>query len=174
MSKHAIDNGAWKQELFEKYDLRGGNRDYFMNMCSQHVKDVTGKDANKRIYIGPGREGSSEDKMPINIKFDPQNIEVPRNKNWGQQNYKKTSFAWYDGEDDWDIVECQHPLDHKVEFAPDKKPNKLVIILHPYVRNPLGFKRHDEDACAYMAVDPDYDFEEDAEDFEYDMKTAHA
>jgi hypothetical protein len=83
-----------------------------MNMCFQHVKDVTGKDSNKRIYIGPGRDGSSEDKMPINIKFDPQNTEVPRNKNWGQQNYKKISFAWYDGEDDWDIVECQHPLEH--------------------------------------------------------------
>ena len=46
-----------------------------MDMFFKHLSDI-GHDKNKRIYIGPGRDGSSDDKIPVDLKFDPQNTFV--------------------------------------------------------------------------------------------------
>jgi len=77
--------------------------DDFLEACFTHLSDL-GKTSNKRIYIGPGRDGTSDDKIPIDCKFDPQNTSVPYNKRWNEEGYLKTTYSYHDGSG-WHLIE---------------------------------------------------------------------
>jgi hypothetical protein len=161
-------DGLWKDEFLNHYSITGENRAKFLADCFGHLDDL-GKAKNKRIYIGPGRDGSSDDKIAIDCKFSPQNTKVTYNKTWKQLQYVKTSYALFEGEgrNCWMIIEDQADIDtvvnlHTLECG--KRPTKLVVMCHPMCNIPAGLcDDNEEPLAAYMAVDPDYDFEEGEE-----------
>jgi hypothetical protein len=83
----------WKYHWLKHVDLS----DDFLESCFQHLEDL-GKTSNKRFYIGPGRDGSSDDKVAIDCKFDPNNTTIPFNKRWNTQGYRKSSFSYTEEE----------------------------------------------------------------------------
>ena len=88
-----IENGVWKDTILNYLELTGSERANFLEDVFQHVEEqrqFAGRDQkNKRIYIGPGRDGSSNDKISIDCKFDPQNTRVTFSKVWKQQGFVK-------------------------------------------------------------------------------------
>ena len=78
-------DGTWKDNAFQFLGLHGVDnhelRSEFFGHVFDHLKDL-GKEKNKRIYIGPGRDGSSSDKISIDCKFDPQNTKVTSSRAW--------------------------------------------------------------------------------------------
>ena len=65
-----MDDGCvWKKEVFKHYRIleNVNTRKWYMDLCTQHVRDILGKEKNKRFYIGPGRDGSSEDKVSVDV-----------------------------------------------------------------------------------------------------------
>ena len=93
-----IDNGVWKDTILNYLDLTGDNRTTFLESVFQHVEEqrqfARKEQKNRRIYIGPGRDGSSTDKISIDCKFSPQNTGVTFNKLWKAQGFAKTTFAY--------------------------------------------------------------------------------
>ena len=59
----------WKDNVLQSFAIKDDQdcRQWFMDSCFKHLEDL-GKDKNKRIYIGPGRDGSSDDKIAIDCK----------------------------------------------------------------------------------------------------------
>jgi hypothetical protein len=54
---------------------------------------------NKRVYIGPGRDGSSEDKISVDCKFYPANTKIHSPQQWRDAGYLKTTFGYWPPED---------------------------------------------------------------------------
>jgi len=129
------DDQKWMYEVFKHYriidDLE--HRKWVMDNCTQHVRDMRGKASNKRLYLGPGRDGSSDNKISVDVKFHSNSTKVTENPYLKQQGYCKTSFAYErDAEkqkDDWIIIEDQAELDNE-ELLSDPTP-QMVIIIHP-------------------------------------------
>ena len=94
---------------------------------------MRGKPSNKRLYLGPGRDGSSDNKVSVNVKFYSDSTKVTENPYLKSLGYCKTSFAYErDAEkqkDEWIIIEDQAELDNE-EILPDPTP-QMVIIIHP-------------------------------------------
>ena len=63
-------NPSWKERFLEFYSLTGDDRRTFAETLFTQLDDL-GQQKNKRVYIGPGRDGSSDDKIPIDLKFAP-------------------------------------------------------------------------------------------------------
>ena len=90
---------------------------------------------NKRLYIGPGRDGSSNDKIAVDVKFYSRSTKpvMPENKFLRNQGYVKTSFGYEQDKetqtDTWNVIEDQVEIDnervYKEAFA------QMVIIIHP-------------------------------------------
>ena len=76
----------WKTEVFYNFPITPNEecRSWFNDGCFRHLADL-GKDRNKRIYIGPGRDGSSDDKISIDCKFENDNTKVPFSRSWLNQ-----------------------------------------------------------------------------------------
>ena len=76
---------------------------------------------NKRIYIGPGRDGSSDDKISVDCKFEPRNTKVAFSKTWRAQGFVKTSYAYVEtaneGKGAWKLVQDQEDLTHDVNLS---------------------------------------------------------
>ena len=104
-----------------------------MDNCTQHVRDIRGKESNKRLYIGPGRDGSSDDKISVDVKFDSRTTKITENKFLRAQGYVKTSFAFERDEetqtDSWRVIEDQVELDNEQLFS--DPVDQMVIIIHP-------------------------------------------
>ena len=152
----------WKDEFVKHYALIGEQRTTFCEGVFNHLGDL-GKFKNKRIYIGPGRDGSSDDKIPVDGKYDPKNTRTAFNKTWKAAGYVKTSYGLYtqpDGSEQWKPVEVQVALDKEtVLTSQNPMPSKLVALLHPGSSEPKGLDE-DHEECAHVAIDPDFDFEE--------------
>ena len=94
---------------------------------------LRGKDSNKRLYIGPGRDGTSDNKISVDVKFNSSSTKVAENPYLMEQRYCKTSFAY--GRDakskieTWQNIEDQEEIDHE-RLLPEKT-SKIVIIIHP-------------------------------------------
>ena len=88
------DDPLWKNSVFKYFkifeDLQ--ERQYILDNCFRHIDDL-GKDKNKRIYLGPGRDGSSDDKIPVDCKFDSQSTKITFNTAGPSHGYVKSSFA---------------------------------------------------------------------------------
>ena len=147
------DEQTWKDEILRRIDLKHHEeeRNYFCKQVFSHIKDL-GKEKNKRIYIGPGRDGSSNDKISIDCKFNPQNTKVPFNKVWGQQGFRKTTYACFEDDDSqWKLIEDQADLKSEIHFGDSERPNKVAVMIHP----PF------EEATAFYAADFDHEEELD-------------
>ena len=97
------------------------------------MSHMRGKASNKRLYLGPGRDGSSDNKISVDVKFHSNSTKVTENPYLKLQGYFKTSFAYErDAEtqtDNWQVIEDQAELDNE-ETLSDPTP-QMVIIIHP-------------------------------------------
>ena len=104
-----------------------------MDDCTQHVRDMRGKESNKRLYLGTGRDGSSDNKVSVDVKFCSNTTKIVENPFLKAQGYCKTSFAFErDAEtqaDTWQVIEDQVELDNEYILS-DPTP-QMVIIIHP-------------------------------------------
>ena len=98
------DAGEWKHQAFNCIDIHGPARSVFLGHVFDHLKDL-GKTKNKRIYIGPGRDGSSNDKISIDCKYDPLNTRVTSSKIWRDQGFVKSSYAYFETKAEWRCIE---------------------------------------------------------------------
>ncbi len=72
---------SWKAEFLNHFNLTGHDRKIFAETMFMQLDDL-GLMKNKRVYIGPGRDGSSDDKIPIDLKFAPLTTKIAWNKTW--------------------------------------------------------------------------------------------
>ena len=84
-------NKQWRAEFFQRIRItRFGSelkRDKFCNGVIQMTKEMNQakrgcESQNKRVYIGPGRDGSSEDKISVDCKFYPANTKIHSPQQW--------------------------------------------------------------------------------------------
>ena len=144
------DDQVWKYEVFKHYriidDLE--HRKWIMDNCVQHVRDMRGKDSNKRLYLGPGRDGSSDNKVSVNVKFHSNSTKITENPYLKSQGFCKTSFAYErDAEtqtDEWQVVEDQVTLDEDTQLS-DQTP-QMVIIIRPMYSTSVNDDKVAEDA----------------------------
>ena len=79
---------------------------------------------NKRVYIGPGRDGSSDDEISVDVKFYPANTRINTPQSWKDAGYLKTTFGYWPPEDspnntelgEWLVVDNQASLDTTFTF----------------------------------------------------------
>jgi len=133
-----MDEGClWKKEVFKHYRIleNANSRTWCMNLCTQHVRDILRREKNKRLFIGPGRDGSSNDKVSVDVKFNttattPLN---PVNKYLKAQEYVKSSFGYVQDKvtktETWSVIEDQVDLDSNKHF--EEAYEQLVVIIHP-------------------------------------------
>ena len=96
------DQGQWKY-LFSLHESIGDN-DLTAIMNSAIEK---GRHSNHRIYIGPCSDGQSDDKMAVDIKFEPKNTKTT----FKNPSYCRTVYARYDNrENPWECIELMKPL----------------------------------------------------------------
>ena len=118
--RNAVDNGRWRFEIFKGCDISEVMNEEMLESIFGHLADL-GKTTNKRIYIGPGRDGSSDDKIAVDCKFDPMNTAIPFNKTWGAADYRKSTFKWL-GEaagssNEWELIEDQEKLKFTTRYC---------------------------------------------------------
>ena len=120
---------SWKTQILEHFKIDSDTeiRKYFLDHCFKHLADL-GKEKNKRIYVGPGRDGSSEDKISVDCKFMSSTTKIAFNKTWVEQGYVKSSFA-STNEDEWEMIEDQVELPWETRL--EERAEKLVVIIHP-------------------------------------------
>ena len=129
----------WKDDVFSVHDIKEVVNNDALNGMIRHVQEIqTGKKrtSNKRIYIGPGRDGSSDDKISVDLKFDPSNTKVTCPPIWKQQGYKKKTFMLVDrsvGGKTWVVIEDSVRLDEVKEFSA-QQPEQVAILLHPTIQ----------------------------------------
>ena len=129
------DDRVWKYEVFKHYRIidNVNHRKWVMDNCTQHVRDMRGKESNKRLYLGPGRNGSSDNKISVDVKFYSNSTKITENPYLKAQGYCKTSFAYErDAEtqvDTWHVIEDQAELDN--EYLPSDQTPQMVIIIRP-------------------------------------------
>ena len=63
-----------------------------VTIAFKHFEDL-GKETNERICIGPGRDGSADDKVAVDLKFAPTNTKATSHKMSKEQGYVKTTFV---------------------------------------------------------------------------------
>ena len=103
-----------------------------MNHCFMHLADL-GKEKNKRIYIGPGRDGSSEDKIAVDCKFQSATTKINYSTVWIDWGYRKSSFVLpEEGDENWKMIEDQAEMWYVTLL--DKHVHRMVVITHPRYR----------------------------------------
>ena len=75
----------WSSKVFHDFILTktddGQERADFCNSAFKHLEGLD-KTTNKRIYIGSGRDGSSDDEISIDCKFAPTSTRVTYTRMW--------------------------------------------------------------------------------------------
>ena len=94
----------------------------------QNIERKSGK-----TYIGPGRDGSSGDKMPIECRIFPhtRDSRIYATKIYKQAGWVKTTFI--QGPDGWGQLESGVPLESvtNIEYNKETLPERMAIIIHP-------------------------------------------
>ena len=80
--------GRWKDEFFNYCDGID---------CTMFFKEAEEKKKTKnhRCYIGPGADGSTEDKIAVELKFDPKNTVITYKAQWRELGYCKSTWVLY-------------------------------------------------------------------------------
>lgn len=137
--EESVRNGTWKNDVSSVHGIREVVNNAALGGMVQHVKEIhkdKKRTSNKRIYTGPGRDGSTDDKISVDLKFDPSNTKVTCLPTWKQQGYKKTSFMLDDrsvGGKTWVVIEDSVPLDEVKDFSA-QQPEQVAILLHPAIQ----------------------------------------
>lgn len=118
----------WRNEVFKTFRIKDDEQDrvYFMEGCFKHLSDL-GKERSKRIYIGPGRDGSSDDKISVDCKFQSSTTKVQYSKTWQRQGLVKTSFIYQN--DEWELIEDQVEITRETQL--DERASRMCVIIHP-------------------------------------------
>jgi hypothetical protein len=151
VDSESVEQGVWKHEIFACREIDEVLNEETLEAIFGHLNDL-GKTKNKRIYIGPGRDGSSDDKIAVDCKFGAHNTTVPYNKSWGNLDYRKTTFKFDEHTEEWTMIEDQKFLRSSIYFAPEERPDRIAIFIHPPYEPTTP--------RALVAVDPEYDFEQ--------------
>ena len=87
-----------------------------------------GKTRNFRMYIGPGSDGSSADKLSLDLKFNPWDTATTFRPEWRSMN--KTVFTPCDPLESWYTEHNDVWLDDVTTFH--HRPMRCVIAFHPF------------------------------------------
>ena len=90
--------------------------------------DQKGKTRNFRMYIGPGSDGSSADKLSFDLKFNPWDTAITFRREW--RSMSKTVFTQCDPFETWYTCRSDVWLDDVKTFYP--RPMRCVVVVHPY------------------------------------------
>ena len=91
--------------------------------------DQKGKTRKFRTYIGAGSDGSSADKLSLDLKFNPWDNAITFRPQW--RSMSKTVFTHYDPSESWYIEQSDVWLDDVKTFY--DRPMRSGIVLHPYL-----------------------------------------
>ena len=109
--------GRWKIE-FAKKVITGS----FCDSCFKCLEDWK-QEKNKRIYIGPGKDSSSNDKISIECRFNPVNNYLTYCDTCKGRDYRKTTFELHDGE--WICTENKVDVKRERHYTQSARPSKL-------------------------------------------------
>ena len=126
----------WKYQ----FDPQGVTNEELATLFQQGID--TGKKRNFRIYIGPGADGSSDDKVAVDMKFDATDIAVRYKDDW--KGYHKTVFTKHG--DTWACAQDNAEMDDKHAF--EITPDWCVIFMVP----PKG-----DEFTAFRTINANYD-----------------
>ena len=87
-----------------------------------------GKTRKFRMYIGLGLDGSSADKLSLDLKFNPWHTAITFRLRWGSMS--KTVFRQYDPSEFWYKEQSDAWLDDVKTFY--HRPLRCAIVVHPY------------------------------------------
>ena len=87
------------------------------------------KKRNHRVYIGPGADGSTDDKIAVDLKYDPKNTKITFRSSWKEEGYCKSTWVLYGRE--WQLLEECEALGHIEYFEEGMVPDKLITFIHP-------------------------------------------
>ena len=133
------------------------SRTHFCESAFRHLDEID-KRSNSTIYIGPGAGGESNDKIRLDLKFEPKTSGVSVPHSWVDKGIVKTTYILVvnrnartraDGRN-WTLLEEQVPLgqhtriDDVIESLKTSEDDdlhivKMICIIHPYVDDPAGF-----------------------------------
>ena len=114
--------GNWKYEFFNY------TREINCSMFFVWAREKN-KTKNHRVYIGPGADGSTEDKIAVDVKFEPKNTGISFRTSWREAGYVKSTWALYG--DRWEMCEVNERLDLIIDFEGGLCPDKCLIFIHP-------------------------------------------
>ena len=104
-----------------------------------------GKIRNFRTHIGPGSDGSSADKLSLDLKFNPWDTAMSFLPEW--HSMSKTVFMQYNLSDSWCTDQNDAWIDDVKTFC--HLPMRCVIVVHPY-----SLAQRDTDLLAESACLP--------------------
>ena len=87
-----------------------------------------GKTRKFRMYIGLGSDGSSADKLSLDLKFNPWHTAITFRLRW--RSMSKTVFRQYDPSEFWYKEQSDAWLDDVKTFY--HRPLRCAIVVHPY------------------------------------------
>ena len=140
----------------------------FCENAFRHLDELD-KRSNSTIYIGPGATGESDDKIRLDLKFEPKTSRVTVPSNWADKGIVKTTYILVVNRSVsrsigryWTLLEEQVPLDNHTAIedvieslrnsdGDDLYVAKMICILHPYVDDPAGFKDDMEEPVNHTA-----------------------
>ena len=116
----------WRYKVFEYLRLVDEDSDcprtIFCDKAFQNLNDLD-KRTNSSIYIGPGRDGTSADKIRVDLKFDPKQTAVSVPRTWTENGIVKTTYclvvnrsASYELGRRWTWLEEQVPLESSFQI----------------------------------------------------------
>ena len=126
VSEHDVRNGDWKN-VFDADSLQGEDIAILFDEASFKKKV-----RNHRTYIGPGADGSSDDKIAVDMKFNAKETTVTFKDEW--RSWQKTVIALHQtpsGDNEWRMVQCAVPVQEVYYFEGDDRPPKCAVFIHP-------------------------------------------
>ena len=119
-----VKEQRWKIEFDVPRNIGGNDLD----MLFQEEEDK-GKTRNHRTYIGPGADGSSDDKIAVEVRYNNINKKVSYSHQW--KDYVKTTFVQYPGES-WICKEVDTAIGDVRDVSEDgKRPERCAIFIQP-------------------------------------------
>lgn len=92
--------------------------------------DDLGKRCNWRVYIGPGTDGSSDDEITIQAKFNSATAHVVPKVSRRKSYWRRTAFVSYDG-CEWEKVEANAGLEQFTGLLEIDILLRVCIFFHP-------------------------------------------
>ena len=121
-----VANEGWKH-FFDVESLQGEDIGILFEEAS--FKNTI---RNHRTYIGPGADGSSDDKIAVDMKYNAKETTVTFKDEW--RTWCKTVISLHqtpDGDTEWRMTQCGAPVQEVYYFEANDRPSKCAVIIHP-------------------------------------------